>query len=133
MKIIEGKQAVLHPYRTSVTNVPRRISDSEMRRPVEVNISRVTDADLQKPVYGTPRKATESVGMVFPMETRTPVDCTLQTASERTLQPVRAQVDPVSPEWGQMWNENTNGMSGRKKRKWLADLADNIMHMTDMK
>lgn len=164
MKIIEGKQAVLRPYRTERQCVlpqkgqkviplepvdcpimeqkmagclPAEIQNVQIREPVEGNFRRISDAEMQKPVEFLSQSNCLEVSCV---ELQAPIECVPQKLSETgqtnlamenitvaPLQPVRAQIIPASPEWGQTLDERTSGMSGREKRKWL---AENILHMT---
>lgn len=164
MKILEGKRAVLRPYRTERECVlpqrgqnvkplepmdcpimeqkiagclPAEIQNAQMRKPVEGKCHRISDSEMQKPVEFLSRSNFLEVSCV---ELQAPIECIPQQLSETEqknlamenitaapLQPVRAQVIPASPEWGQTLDETTSGMTGREKRKWL---AENILHMT---
>ncbi|MDE6852652.1 MAG: hypothetical protein K2J67_09235 [Lachnospiraceae bacterium] len=168
MKMIEGKQAVLRPYRREtdcvlsqrvlnvqplepvicpvaecstaqwisgsvsdaetqkpVEYVSRKISDTELQRPVECVPRRMSDMGLQEPIECIPKRIPVSEEQTLRAAVQAPVACIPQTASGRSLQPARAQVIPATPEWGQTLEET---MSGRKKRKWL---AETILHMMD--
>ena len=165
MKIIEGKQAVLRPYRTEqecvlpqrgqsvrplepvdcpITErklagcVPAEVQNAKMQEPVEGIFRRIPDAEMQKPVEFLSQSNYLDVSCV---EVQAPIECIPQKLPETEqknlamenitiapLQPVRAQVISASPEWRQLLDGTTSGMSVREKRKLL---AENILHMTE--
>lgn len=135
---------------------PRTISDAEMRKPVECNPQMISYAPVQKPIESVSQvildaqvqEPSESVSQVVSGTEGTvsraevvqaSIECVPQRAAgtelkeitnlnPRPLHAAEAQVIPALPEWGKILDEATSGMSGRKKRKRL---AETILHMTD--
>lgn len=156
MKIVEGKQAVLKPYRTEKTCILPREGQTVL--PLEP-----VDIIMRKPVKCETQTLQGAGEIIQHVETKTPRDCILRKVSEadmqkpvecfireipdvkihsaiesaahidditiNSLQTTKAQVISATPELEQMMEETEPKMPGLKKRKWF---ADKILHITNL-
>lgn len=150
MKIVEGKQAVLKPYRTEKecaqpkqgkAALPLELVACPVKGPQTVTCSSVTlsDAKIQVPKDCILRKVSEA-DMQKPVEcfTQEILDVRMQSAigsaahiddvTINKLQTTEAQVIPATPELERMMEETEPKMSRLKKKK---SFADKILHITN--
>ncbi|MDE6566420.1 MAG: hypothetical protein K2K70_01655 [Lachnospiraceae bacterium] len=150
MKIIEGKQAVLKPYRTeeecvlpiqgqialplkpatcpvmepqTVTCSSVALSDAKIQEPKDCILRKVSEADMQKPVERFTQEIPDAR-----MQLATESALQIDDITINNLQTTEAQVIPATPELEQMMEGTEPKMSRWKKKKWF---ADTIMHITN--
>lgn len=159
MKIVEGKQAVLQPYRTEKECVrPKRGQTVLPLEPVACPVRKLSTAICSSVRLSDARE------IIRHTETQVPKDCVLQTVSEiemhkpvecpsqeipdivvqsvtesashidditiKNLQTTAAQVISATPELERMMQETESGMSRMKKKRWF---ADTILRITNTK
>lgn len=150
VKIVEGKRAVLKPYRTerdcilprqgqtalplepmvcpvrepqTVTCSSAALSDARIQVPKAGILRRVSEADMQKPVECITQEIPD-VRMHSAMGSAVHVeDITIND-----LQTTEAQMIPATPDLEQMMEETEPKMSRLKKKKGF---ADKIFHITN--